>query len=136
MPGKYLGVMTQSDLRHILDRTLVVIQVSAGLLELAYGTEVTRRPGYRAALIEVAITLNAAVTAHGLYQSLNLASRGGLDVIFGIYRLEERLVWSPRQDKPDWFGLTPAPRDLAEFRALNDLLVKCPRIQALLDQTE
>ena len=84
-PGKYLTVMTQSDLRHILDRTLVVIQVGAGLLELAYGTEVTRRPGYRAALVEVAITLNAALTAHGLYQSFELASRGGIDVIFGIF---------------------------------------------------
>ena len=136
VPGKYLGVMTQSNLRHILDGTLVVIQVGAGLLELAYGTEVTRRPGYRAALIEVAITLNAALTAHGLYQSLDLASRGGIDVIFGVYLLEERLVWSPSQDRPDWFGLAPAPRDLAEFRVLNDLLVNCPRIQALLDQTE
>jgi hypothetical protein len=98
--------MTQSDLRHILDRTLVVIQVGAGLLELAYGTEVTRRPGYRAALVEVAITLNAALTAHGLYQSFELASRGGIDVIFQQWRFEIMATMSPdRTCAPTDIGL-------------------------------
>jgi carbonic anhydrase len=132
-PAKYMGIMTQKDLRNIVDRTLVVIQLGATWLERVHGTEVVRRPGYRTALIEVAIVLNAALTAHGVHSGLDLASRGGLDVVYGVYLLEERLVWSPRRGDLDWFGLAPAPRDPNEFVVLCDLLVSCPRVRALLD---
>ncbi|MBB5571795.1 MULTISPECIES: hypothetical protein [Rhizobium] len=77
--------------------------------------------------------LNAAVTAYGIRPSLNLGERGAIDVVFGVYLLEERLVWSPGHAGPDWFGLAPTPRDANEFVALCGLLVSCPRIQALLD---
>jgi carbonic anhydrase len=131
-PAKYMGLMTQKDLRNIVDRTLVVIQLSATWLERVHGTEVVRRPGYRAALIEVAIALNAALTAHGVRSGLDLAARG-LDVVYGVYLLEERLVWSPRREDLDWFRLAPAPRDPNEFVILCDLLASCPRVLALLD---
>jgi carbonic anhydrase len=134
-PGKYLGVMTQKDLRHILDRTLVVIQVGARWLQQAHGAEIVNRPGYRSALIEVAIALNAALTAHGVHKGLNLASREGIDVLYGVYLLDERLVWSPRPDDKDCFRLAPSPRDLDEFGGLCDLLAACPRIVALLEGT-
>lgn len=133
-PRSYLGVMTQKDLRHILDHMLVVIQVGARWLQRIHGTEIIQRPGYRAALIEVGVALNAALTAHGIHQGLESAARSGIDVIYGIYLLEERLVWSPRRDDTDWFRLAPAPRDLEEFGELCDLLVSCSRIQALLDR--
>ena len=55
--AKDMGIMTQKDLRNIVDRTLVVIQLGATWLERAYGTEVVHRPGYRTALIEMAIVL-------------------------------------------------------------------------------
>ena len=103
-PAKYMEIMTQKDLRNIVDRTLVVIQLGATWLERVHGTEVIRRPGYRTALIEVAIVLNAALTAHGMRSGLNLAGRDGIDVVYGVYLLEERLVWSPRARR---FGLVP-----------------------------
>ena len=132
-PAKYMAIMTQKDLRGILDRTLVVIQLGATWLERVHGPEVVRQPGYRAALIEVAIVLNAALTAHGVRSGLGSATLGGLDVVYGVYLLEERLVWSPRGDDMDWFRLAPAPRDPNEFVILCDLLVSCPRVRALLD---
>jgi len=132
-PAKYMGIMTQRDLRSIVDRTLVVIELGATWLGRVQGTEVVRRPGYRAALIEVAIVLNAALTAHGVRSGLGLATPGGLDVVYGVYLLEERLVWSPRGDDSDWFRLAPAPRDPDEFVILCDLLVSCTRVRALLD---
>ncbi|MET0607084.1 MAG: carbonic anhydrase [Beijerinckiaceae bacterium] len=131
-PGKYLGVMTQKDLRHILDRTLVVIQVGARWLQRAHGAEIVNRPGYRTALVELAITLNAALTAHGIHRGLDVAERGGVEVLYGVYLLEERLVWSPRRGERDWFRLAPAPGNLDEFGELCDLLVECPRLLALL----
>ena len=132
-PAKYMGIMTQRDLRGIVDRTLVVIQVGANWLERVHGAEVVRRPGYRTALIEVSIALNAALTANGVRSGLDLASRDGIDVVYGVYLLEERRVWSPRSEDSDWFRLAPAPRDPNEFVVLCDLLVSCPRVLALLD---
>lgn len=78
--------------------------------------------------------LNVARTAHGVRSGLGSATLGGLDVVYGVYLLEERLVWSPRGDDLDWFRLAPAPRDPNEFVILCDLLVSCPRVQALLDE--
>jgi carbonic anhydrase len=131
-PSKYMDVMTRKDLRHILDSTLVVIRVGANWLERVHGADVQRRPGYRAALIEVAITLNAALTAHGAYQSLDLATRSGIDVVYGVYLLEERLVWSPEPDGQDCFRLAPAPRDLNEFIENSTALFSCSRICSMV----
>ena len=132
-PAKYLQLMTNKDLRAIVDRTLVVIELGATWLERVHGTKVFRRPGYRATLIEVAIVLNAALTAHGVHSMLGLTSDGGVDVVYGVYLLEEHLVWSPTPEDSDWFRLAPAPRDADEFVVLCDLLVSCPRVRALLD---
>ncbi|KQV80471.1 carbonic anhydrase [Rhizobium sp. Root1220] len=132
-PARYMEIMSQKDLRQIVDRTLVVIQLGATWLERVHGAEVVRRSGYRTTLIEVAIALNAALTAHGMRPGLNLADRSDIHVVYGVYVLEERLVWSPRRDGTDWFGLAPAPRDANEFVAICDLLVSSPRIRGLLD---
>lgn len=134
-PARYMEIMSQKDLRHIVDRTLVVIQLGATWLERVHGAEVVRRSGYRATLIEVAIALNAALTAHGMRPGLNLAGRSEIGVVYGVYLLQQRLVWSPRREGSDWFGLAPAPWDANEFVAICDLLVSSPRIRALLDTT-
>jgi carbonic anhydrase len=128
-----MKIMTQKDLRQIVDRTLVVVQLGATWLERAHGTEVIRQPGYRATLIEVAIVLNAGLTAYGMRPGLNLGTREGIDVVYGVYLLEERLVWAPRPEASDWFGLAPAPHDPNEFVTLCDLLTSCERVQTLLD---
>lgn len=135
-PGRYLGVVAQSHLRHILDRTLVMVQVGAAWLQRVYGLEVVNRSGYRTALIEVAISLNAALTAHGVERGLERAAAGGVDVVHGVYLLDERLVWSPQRDDKNWFQLSPPPRASDEFGELSKLLVLCPRIQALLGRAQ
>lgn len=78
--------------------------------------------------------LNAALTAYGMRPGLNLGARGDIDVVYGIYLLEERLVWAPRPEASDWFGLVSAPHDANEFVALCDLLAACERVQTLLDR--
>ena len=132
-PAKYLQLMPHKDLRAIVDRTLVVIQLGATWLERVHGTEVLRRPGYRAALIEVAIALNAALTAHGVRSGLGSTTDGEVDVAYGVYLLEEHLVWVPAREDSDCFRLAPAPYGADEFVVLCDLLASCGRVRALLD---
>lgn len=132
-PYKYMETMTQKDLRHILDRTLVVVQTGATWMERVYGSEVVRKPGYRMALIEVAIVLNAALTAHGVRQTLDIKSREGIEVLYGVYVLEERLVWSPAHEESQSFRLAPCPQNTDEFVIICDCLVSSPRIRSLLE---
>ena len=97
-PAKYMKIIPQKDLRHIVDRTLVVVQLGATWLERVHGAEVSE-----------------------------------IEVVYGVYLLDERLVWAPRGEGSDWFGLAPAPSDPNDFVKLCDLLASCPRVEALLD---
>jgi carbonic anhydrase len=133
-PGGYLSVMAQKPLREILDRMLIVASVGASWLEIIHGPDVSRRPGHRAALIEVAIALNAALTAHGIGKGLESARQNGIKTVYGIYLLEDRLVWSPYAVAQDCFRLSEAPGNRDEFVDLCKVLVSCARIVSLLDR--
>ncbi len=133
-PGGYLEVMAQKPLREILDRMLIVTSVGASWLEIIHGPDVSRRPGYRAALIEVAIALNAALTAHGIGKGLESARDNGIKTVYGVYLLEDRLVWSPHPAAEDCFRLSEAPGTRDEFVELCKVLVTCARIVSLLDR--
>lgn len=126
-----VGLRCISEMNLSLYRTFA--QTGATWMERIHGPDVLRKPGYRAALIEVAIALNAALTAHGVRQALNIEARGGIDVVYGVYLLDERLVWSPPNDHGDCFRLAPAVEDTSEFSILCDRLVTSPRVGALLD---
>ncbi len=134
-PGGYLGVMADKALREILDRMLIVTNVGAGWLERLHGPDVVTRPGYRAALIEVAIALNAALTAHGIGRGLEGASQAGIETVYGVYLLDDRLVWSPHVAAKDCFRLSAAPQSLDEFVELCKILASCGRIVSLLDES-
>jgi carbonic anhydrase len=129
-PAGYLSLATVHSLRGILDRLLVVVQASARKLALAFGAGVVDRPGYRGALIEAAIITNAALTAHEIDQAIRAGGQSGLQVAYGVYLLESREVWTPQPDHA--VGLSPAPRDAADFQRLSDAIVQSARIVGLL----
>jgi carbonic anhydrase len=131
-PAKYLGLMTQKDLRHTLDRLLVVVQSGSAWLERVHGEAVIRSPGYRAGLIEFVVALNAALTANGILLTLGAESRSRISVLHGIYLLNEHLVWCPRPDT-EWHGLAPAPTDAEELVMLCNAVAASPRIHNILN---
>jgi carbonic anhydrase len=128
-PGGYLSLATSPELRATLDRLLIVVQASARTLRQGFGSAVDRRPGYRAALIETAIVVNAALGAHTLARALG----GGLRAAYGVYLIETRRVWAPRAGATRTAGLARAPHGLAAFLALGDAVVRSARVAALLD---
>src|SRR4029453_462601 len=69
-PQSYLDLAAKHALRNILDRLLVVVHAAAKKMSAVYGSDVTRRPGYREALIEAAVDSNAALSAYTLKQGL------------------------------------------------------------------
>ena len=74
-PKTYLSFAAKHSLRSILDRLLVVVNAAAMRMVAVYGPEVARRPGYREALIEVAVVSNAALAAYTLQQEIGAADR-------------------------------------------------------------
>jgi carbonic anhydrase len=132
-PADYLPFATKHALREILDRLLVVVHTSARKLERTFGPDVVRRRRYRDALIEVSVVSNAALSAYSIQQAIGYSEATSLRTVYGIYLLESREVWAPCLGQPKGTGLTPAPRDLAEFVELGDAIVQSERIAFLID---
>lgn len=99
-PASYLGVAAQLPLRAIVDSLLPAVICAASAMGEVYGPQVTTRPGYRAALVELSVILNCALTASVLRQTF--AGRLGetLDVVYGVYNLKSRVVGLPAGASP------------------------------------
>jgi carbonic anhydrase len=130
-PAKYLPLATKHSLRNILDRLLIVVHASATKLSEIFGPAVTQHPGYRAALIEVAIVTNAALTAYTVQQELGTSEASDLRAVYGVYLIATRQIWAPRGGA-EWIGLADPPRDLAAFVDFGNTVTQSDRIGALL----
>jgi carbonic anhydrase len=132
-PEAYLSLASQHALRNILDRLLVVVHVSAKRMAAVYGPDVIRRPGYRAALIEVAVVSNAALAAYTVQHEIGSADPHGLRAAYGVYLIGSRQVWAPRSGSADCAGLAYPPTDHAAFDDFGDAVVRSARIAKLLE---
>ena len=132
-PRAYLALADKQPLRGILDRLMVVVHASAKALAVTLGPEVVQRPGYRAALIESAVVLNAALTAHTLQQELGDAGAAALQASYGVYLLATRQVWAPRSGSADTVGLAHPPADAADFADFGAAVARSDRIARLLE---
>jgi carbonic anhydrase len=118
-PDAYGAIAETHALRSIVDRILVVVRVADKALERRCGLGRSNDPGYRQALWEMAVYLNAALTAHDLSRELQTAIANGLQVVYGVYDLVTQKVEAAPRDEAT-FG--PAPKTSAEFAALGDRL--------------
>ena len=121
-PRQYIAIATDHPLRSIADQIFVAVRVAAMSIEVAYGPDAATQPGYRAALVEVAITMNAAWTAFCLRQEFTANSRHELGVVFGTYDLVSRFVRLPMSHSDslteEEIGLFEPPDTAEGFRAL------------------
>ncbi len=131
-PRDYLSLASKHALRNILDRLLLVVHTAAKRLATIAGPEVTRRPGYREALIEAAIVSNAALTAYTIQQEIG-GVPNGIRAAYGVYLIGERQVWAPRGGSAECDGLANPPSDIAAFEDFGDAVVRSRRISTLLD---
>jgi carbonic anhydrase len=128
-PENYLPLAIKHSLRGILDRLLVVVQACAIKLARTFGPEVIKRPGYRRALVEAAIVMNAALTAYAVQKEFETGDPADLQSVYGVYLLETREVWTPLQTR----GLARPPPDQAGFSQLGEAIAKSERIASLLE---
>lgn len=132
-PRTYLPLAANYPLRAIVDGILVAVRSASLALEGAHGPRVTGRPGYRAALVEISVALNACLAAYALKQELESPK---LRVLFGSYDLASRSVRLPlapagRSSRLE-IGLFPPPRDADGFRELGLQLAGSASVASLL----
>lgn len=121
-PEKFWAKSSTPTLRSIQQRIFVAVREAAKGIADVWGPGASERPGYRAALIETAVGVNAAQAAFDLRQEVEGARKWDIEVLFGIYNLHNHQVGMPVvPDAPvadENVRLAPAPTDPSEFHAL------------------
>jgi carbonic anhydrase len=116
-PETYFEVAANPDLRAIVDAIMAAVTISADALSDVHGPEVVRHPGYRAALIETAVVMNAALTATLIQRAARPVRGNRLGVVFGVYDLARRSVGLPATG--GWLaGLADPPENAAALDVL------------------
>jgi len=134
-PTRYLKVACSHSLRAIVDGLLVAVRTAAYSLEQLRGPDAARCPGYRPALIELSVALNAALIAKTLlYEFQDISA--GLQIVYGVYHLISREVNLPAGvGKTGTPTLFDPPENEEEFAQLGLHLAGCEEIKRLLECT-
>ena len=121
-PLKYWSKTTSPALRSILQKIFVSVREGANALKTVWGNEAREMPGFRDALIETAVCLNAAQAAFALRQEIESAGRWEIEVLYGVYNLFNHQVSMPNNPfaPPSDVNvhLASAPTNPREFSSL------------------
>jgi len=119
-PAKYATFTPM--LRTVVQRILVAVREADEGLEHAWGGDARQQAGYREALIESAVAINAAHAAFDAQQEIARSGRGEIEVVYGVYNLRNHQVCQPvNPQRPRSDGnvrLANAPTSTAEFKPL------------------
>lgn len=136
-PIDYSEIALGHPLRSLVDRLSVAVRGAAGELERLCGPSVAEHPGYRQALVEIAVYLNAALTAYDTRRELKLSPRDEPRVVYAVYDLVGQRVASlpycpdhPEDFAKATFGLVP--EDSEGFAALGAELARCVQAKGML----
>ena len=120
-PATYLGVAANLPLQAVVSPLMAPVRGAAEALRRAAGDDVTDRPGYRAALIDLTGTLHAALEAAVLRRAFHSRLGDTLEAVYAVYNLANRRVGRPggAAEEDNWqSGLFAPPDDAAGFEAL------------------
>ena len=134
-PARYLAFAPSHPLRAIVDRLMVPVRAAHKAIETTWSPQASEKPGYRRALIETTVGLNAALTAATIRQELRDQIGPEREVVYGVYDLITRRVgvavgipggchYSP--------GLVNPPTDLTGFDHLGIAIATSPPVSDLL----
>jgi carbonic anhydrase len=125
---------TQS-VRSMVYRLLLPVRGAAGLLERGWGPDVATRPGYRRALVETAVCVNAAETAFQLGRQIAAHGESAVEVVFGVYDLvTQRVGLLAAEGDTQSACLTPAPQGPDDFTRLAESIVRSAPLREALGE--
>jgi carbonic anhydrase len=124
-PHEYADMEFTHALRSLVDRIQIAVRGAAKAISRVCGDEVKQAPGYRAALLEVAIYLNAALTAFDVRKEIQGIDGSSVRVVYGVFDLVDQRVHAMPHDKGgDQATFGDVPADAAGF---SDLGVRIAR---------
>ncbi len=125
-PDRFWAEANTPSLRLIFQRILVAVRQSDNALREVWGEAVVRAPGYRQALNDTAVCLNAAHTAFALRQQVARSGPPGLEVLFGVCDVRTHQVCMPIDPAgsldPGGVNLAAAPQQPEAFADLARLV--------------
>ncbi len=127
-PEAYADIAYTHALRSLVDRIMIAVRGAANALHQVCGRNVTVHPNYKDALKEVAVYLNAAITALDLRREVTAFGTDAMRVVYGVYDLATLFVTPLPDSAPTEPGFAPAPHQ-SELPALAQRLA-----QAVIDK--
>jgi carbonic anhydrase len=132
-PHTYLDFATSHPLRAVIERILVSVRAAHRALEQIYTQDVEEISGYREALIETSIVMNAAMTAATLKSEFHEKMGANLDVAYGVYNLASRRVKLTLESEDDvTVQLATPPSNSAGFDKLGQVIASSGMIRSML----
>jgi carbonic anhydrase len=121
-PGLFWSESVSHGLRAIFQQIFNAVREAANGLKEVWGSGAGGTPGYREALIESAVAVNAAQTAFDLRECVARSGRHGIEVLYAVYDTSTHQVCMPPNPSAaptdEAVRLAPAPADPREFTAL------------------
>ena len=133
-PLKFWSKSTSNMLRSILERIFVAVREAANGIKEVWGPEARNMPGYREALIETAVCINAAQSAFQLRSEVEAAGKWEIDVLYGVFNLKNHQVSMPNDPNAppsaENVHLAHAPSTPREFQTLATHMAELLRYRA------
>jgi carbonic anhydrase len=118
-PLKFWSKNVSPMLRSITQRIFVAVREAANGMKEVWGPDARDVPGYREALIETAVCVNAAHAAFDLRQEVERAGKWEIEVLYGVFNLHNHQVCMPSNPRaghaPEHVRLAFAPTNPREF---------------------
>lgn len=127
-PNLHNSIAFTRALRSVVNHVLIAVRGAAVSLEEFWGPKVVADPGYRDALIEVSVYLNAGMTAHHLQEEMKPDEAIGTKVVYGVFDLDTCRVIGPdlNPQTDDTSKLADAPAHPDELIALGQQIAGSP----------
>jgi len=135
-PSEYLGLLASHHVRAIVNSLFPPVRGAATALAAQWGEDVVHRPGYRAALIELAVAVNAGLKAMILLHQFGDPAKD-LRIVFGVYDLGSRRVNVPLASSAQGGSptcLMDAPMNRERFDQFAADVARSPLISRLLEE--
>jgi carbonic anhydrase len=121
-PTKFWSKSLSPMLRSLTQRIFVSVREAANGIDVVWGANARNLPGYREALVETAVCVNAAQSAFDLRQEVERAGKWEIEVVYGVHNIRNHQVCmpvdpsAPRRDEN--VRLAEAPTNPNEFRLI------------------
>ena len=127
-PNLHNSIAFTRALRSVVNHVLIAVRGAAVSLDEFWGPKVVDDPGYRDALIEVSVYLNAGMTAHHLREEMKPDESIGTKVVYGVFDLDTCRVIGPdlNPQTDDTSKLADAPAHPDELIALGQQIAGSP----------